>query len=101
MKTHRFSFRVRYVETDTMGVVYHSNYYVFMEIGRAELFRSLGKSYADMEKLGFFLPVVETWCKYKKPAYYDQEIIVELILNISVGQALSIIIGFVSSTILS
>lgn len=75
---HRTGFRVRYAETDQMGVVYHANYLVWMEIGRVELVRSLGLSYKDLEASeGIFLGVVEASCRYQFPARYDQEIVVE------------------------
>ena len=74
---HRTCLRVRYAETDQMGVVYHANYLVWMEIGRVELVRSRGFSYKDLEEEGFFLSVVESHCRYLHPARYDQEIIVE------------------------
>lgn len=70
--------RVRYAETDQMGVVYHANYLVWMEIGRVELVRSLGVAYKDLEeKEGLCLAVIEASCRYLRPARYDQEIIVE------------------------
>lgn len=69
--------RVRYSETDAMGVVYHSNYLNWMEVGRTEFFRSLDLPYAKIEEEGFFFPVVEAYCKYLKPALYDDLIVVE------------------------
>lgn len=75
---HRTSLRVRYAETDQMGVVYHANYLVWMEIGRVELVRSRGFNYKDLEAAeGMFLTVVEASCRYVFPARYDQEIVVE------------------------
>jgi acyl-CoA thioester hydrolase len=69
--------RVRYAETDQMGVVYHANHFIWFEIGRVELMRQLGFTYRDMErKHGCFIPVVEARCRYKAPARYDDEIIV-------------------------
>lgn len=69
--------RVRYSETDKMGVVYHANYLVWFEIGRTEFCRSRGFSYRDMEEDDdAFLVVVESYCRYKAPAYYDDELIV-------------------------
>ena len=71
------SFRVRYAETDQMGVVYHANYLVWMEIGRVELVRSRGFNYKDLEQReGLLLAVVEANCRYLSPARYDQEIVV-------------------------
>ena len=75
---HRTSFRVRYAETDQMGVVYHANYLVWMEIGRVELVRSRGFHYKELEEAeGIFLGVVEASCRYHFPARYDQETVVE------------------------
>jgi acyl-CoA thioester hydrolase len=69
--------RVRYAETDQMGVVYHANYFVWFEIGRVELLRQLGFSYRDMEDLdGCAIAVIDARCRYKAPARYDDEIIV-------------------------
>ncbi len=70
--------RVRYAETDQMGIVYYANYLVWFEIGRVELLRSLGLAYSQMEidhKL--ILPVVEATCRYRAPARYDDEILIE------------------------
>ena len=69
--------RVRYAETDQMGVVYHANHFIWFEIGRVDLMRQLGFSYRDLERdHGCFIPVVEARCRYKAPARYDDEIIV-------------------------
>ena len=68
--------RVRYAETDKMGVVYHANYFVWFEIGRCELLRAVGRSYRDMETSGIGLPVIEAHCEYKSPARYDDELVV-------------------------
>jgi acyl-CoA thioester hydrolase len=75
MISHETSFRVRYAETDQMGIVYYSNYLVWMELGRAELCRALGIGYATMESEdGILLAVVEAHCRYLSPARYDEEI---------------------------
>ena len=66
--------RVRYSETDKMGVVYHANYFTWFEIGRCELLRTIGRSYREMEASGFGLPVIEAHCEYKSPARYDDEL---------------------------
>ncbi|MFE5318818.1 acyl-CoA thioesterase [Paenibacillus sp. NPDC056579] len=63
--------RVRYQETDQMGVVYHANYLNWFEIGRTELIRSLGMPYQKIEELGLLLPVIEAEMKFKLPAKYD------------------------------
>jgi acyl-CoA thioester hydrolase len=69
--------RVRYAETDQMGVVYLANYFVWFEIGRVELLRQLGFSYRDMEaKDGCGIAVIDARCRYKAPARYDDEVIV-------------------------
>ena len=66
--------RVRYAETDKMGVVYYANYFVWFEVARADLLRSLGWSYRDMEQDGIILPVIEAHCEYARPARYDDEL---------------------------
>lgn len=66
--------RVRYAETDKMGVVYYANYLVWFEVGRADLLRSLGWTYREMEVAGISLPVIEAHCSYLRPARYDDEI---------------------------
>jgi acyl-CoA thioester hydrolase len=66
--------RVRYAETDQMGVVYYANYFVWFEVGRTDLLRQSGWTYRDMERDGFSLPVVEAHCEYRQPARYDDEI---------------------------
>ena len=72
------TFRVRYAETDQMGVVYYANYFVWAEIGRIELLRQLGFEYKQMEaEDGCHLPVVEANCRYRSPARYDDQIVVE------------------------
>lgn len=69
--------RVRYAETDRMGVVYHANHLIWFEIGRTEYCRSRGFSYRAMEEDGdSFLVVAECYCRYKAPAYYDDELII-------------------------
>ena len=70
--------RVRYAETDQMGIVYYANYLVWFEIGRVELLRSLGLAYSQLEKEHeCILPVVEATCRYRAPAKYDDEILIE------------------------
>lgn len=69
--------RVRYAETDQMGVVYHSNYFIWFEVGRVELLRQLGFTYREMEREdGCFIAVVDARCRYKAPARYDDEIVI-------------------------
>jgi acyl-CoA thioester hydrolase len=69
--------RVRYAETDQMGVVYHSNHLIWFEVGRVELMRQMGFSYRDLEQdEGRFIAVAEVKCRYRAPVYYDEEVIV-------------------------
>ena len=69
---HETQLRVRYAETDQMGVVYHSNYFVWFEVGRVEMLRQLGFSYRDMEqKDNIHIAVVDMHCRFKSPARYD------------------------------
>lgn len=77
----RISFRVRYADTDRMGVVYHSNYIEYFEVGRTESIRNLGFTYRDMEASGIIMPVVEVNCKYLRPATYDDLITVKTYLK--------------------
>lgn len=81
MYFHEFTVRVRYAETDQMGVVYHGNYAVYFEMGRVEWLRNLGVSYADMEKQGVMLPVVNLTMNYKRPARYDDLLTVKTTLK--------------------
>ena len=70
--------RVRYAETDQMGIVYYANYLVWFELGRVELLRSLGLAYSRLEQdHGCILPVIEARCRYRSPARYDDEILIE------------------------
>lgn len=73
--------RVRYAETDQMGVVYHGNFFTYFEVARVEAIRELGLSYADMEKMGIILPVIEVQCRYLRPALYDDLLTVKVILK--------------------
>jgi acyl-CoA thioester hydrolase len=66
--------RVRYAETDKMGVVYYANYFVWFEVGRTDLLRVLGWSYREMELAGVALPVIDAHCEYVRPARYDDEL---------------------------
>lgn len=69
--------RVIYADTDKMGVVYHSNYLRWFEMGRTEMLRKLGHPYTEMEAAGYNLPVSEAFCKYLEPARYDDLIRIE------------------------
>jgi len=66
--------RVRYAETDRMGVVYYANYLVWFEVARTDWLRDTGWSYREMEATGVSLPVIEAHCEYRQPARYDDEI---------------------------
>ena len=77
MKKNPVKIRVTYADTDAMGIVYHTNYIEWFEIGRTELLRERGVVYAEMESLGYNLPVLELWCHYLLPARYDQIVLVE------------------------
>jgi acyl-CoA thioester hydrolase len=75
--SHETRFRVRYAETDQMGIVYYANYLVWMEIGRVEYCRAAGIRYKDMETVdGVRLAVVDAHCRYLRPARYDEEILI-------------------------
>jgi acyl-CoA thioester hydrolase len=71
MFTSETKIRVRYAETDQMGIVYHSNFFQYFEVGRVESIRHLGLAYADMEKMGVVMPVVDVHARYLRPALYD------------------------------
>lgn len=74
--------RVRYAETDQMGVVYHANHFVWFEIGRVEFLRQLGFSYKDMEREdNCYIAVVDAQCRYKAPVHYDDEVLVRTSLT--------------------
>jgi acyl-CoA thioester hydrolase len=77
MLTGRTEIRVRYAETDMMHIAYHGSYLPWFEIGRTELLRQNGLPYAEIERLGFRLPVIEVGVRYIRPALYDDVIVVE------------------------
>ncbi|RYY55938.1 MAG: acyl-CoA thioesterase [Chitinophagaceae bacterium] len=81
MYTFDTTLRVRYAETDQMGVVYHGNFFQYFEVARAEAIRTLGFTYADMEKSGVIMPVIEVQCRYLRPALYDDLLTVRVILK--------------------
>ena len=70
--------RVRYAETDKMAVVYHANYAQYFEVARTEMFRELGLTYATMEANGIMLPLVDLYCRYHRPAHYDELLTIEV-----------------------
>jgi acyl-CoA thioester hydrolase len=73
--------RVRYAETDQMGVVYHSNFFLYFESARTESIRQLGFTYASMEKMGIVMPVIDVHCRFLRPALYDDLLTVKTILK--------------------
>jgi acyl-CoA thioester hydrolase len=73
-RTTTSAVRVRYAETDQMGIVYYANYFVWFEIGRTDWLRQTGWTYREMEAEGFALPVIEASCEYKQGARYDDEL---------------------------
>jgi acyl-CoA thioester hydrolase len=74
--------RVRYAETDQMGVVYHANHFIWFEVGRVEFFRQCGFSYKDMEREDdCFIAVVDARCRYNAPVHYDDEVVVRTYLK--------------------
>lgn len=78
--------RVRYAETDKMGYVYYANYLEYFEMARTEYIRERGKSYREVEREGYLLPVTEVWTKYFKPAGYDDLLTIETEIS-SIGRA--------------
>ena|ERR1700709_1559475 len=81
MFVHSTKIRVRYGETDQMGYMYYGNYAEFYEVGRVEMLRSTGLTYSGMEHSGVMMPVLEMKSKYLKPALYDEEITVKVIME--------------------
>ena len=81
MDFNEFSFRVRYGETDKMGVVYHGNYPQYLEMGRVEWLRSMGISYKKMEENGIMLPVISLNITYRKSAVYDDLLTVKTVIR--------------------
>ncbi len=77
MYQNLFSFRVRYAETDQMGIVHHGNYAQYLEMGRIEWLRDIGTSYREMEENGIILPVISLQINYKKSAFFDDLLTVE------------------------
>jgi acyl-CoA thioester hydrolase len=77
MKESELKVRVLYKDTDQMGIVYYGRYFEFFEAGRNELLREMGLPYSELEGEGYFLPVIESYCKYLKGAKYDEIIIIK------------------------
>ena len=90
--------RVRYAETDQMGVVYHANYLVWFEVGRVELIRQMGQDYKSMEQEGFAIAVVEANVRYKSPARYDDELVVKTRIDHVRGSILRFAYGIYRAT---
>src|SRR5207302_612634 len=78
---HEIQIRVRYAETDRMGLLHHANYFVYFEMGRTELLRARGLSYRELEDSGALLVIVDLGCRYKKPAFYDDELTLKTIVE--------------------
>ncbi len=78
---HEYTFRVRYKDTDQMGVVYYANYFIWFEIGRSEFMRSINLSYREMEENQVYMPVIEAYCQYKQPARYDEVLKIVTTIN--------------------
>lgn len=76
METFDYEYRVRYGDTDRMGITYYANYLVWFESARTEYFRALGLPYTECEKKGIFLPVVESFVKYHSPSTYDDIVVI-------------------------
>lgn len=81
MLKHKTTCRVRYGDTDKMGFVYHANYFRWFEIGRSEMFRSMGIPYKSIESKGFFLPLSEMHCTFNAPSQYDDILVIETSLD--------------------
>lgn len=81
MQSHDTFVRVRYAETDAMGFVYHTNYLVWFEVGRAEYMRAAGIPYSDLERQGIYLPVLECACRFVHPAHYDAALTVRTVVT--------------------
>lgn len=77
MYIHETKIKVRYVETDQMGVVHHSKYYPWFEVARGEYITKMGMTYKQMEEEGIMMPVLESWCKYINGAKYEDNLIIK------------------------
>lgn len=74
LSEHQIAIRVRYQETDAMGILHHANYFTYFEMGRTEMLRAQGHSYRDVEAGGVFMVVVKIGCRYLRPARYDDQL---------------------------
>ncbi|KKO20282.1 MAG: acyl-CoA thioesterase [Candidatus Brocadia sp.] len=75
-KIHEITTRVRYQETDQMGIVYYANFFVYFEMGRTEYLRNIGLPYAALEKEHIYFPVTEAHCRFRSPARYDDVLVI-------------------------
>jgi acyl-CoA thioester hydrolase len=89
--SHTIELRVRFGDTDAAGIVYYANYLRYFEAGRAEFMRSVGMPYGEVVKDGYILPVVETWCRYRAPAVYDD--LIEVVTWLHEHKHASLLIG--------
>lgn len=89
METSQHKIRVRYGETDQMGFVYYGNYALYLEEARTELIRSLGLTYSELEKKGVMMPVVNMNITYRKPAKYDDLLILETWISNTITRKIS------------
>jgi len=87
MSGHKTTIRVIYGDTDNMGQAYYGNYFRWFEIGRNEMFRSLGLTYKSVEERGIYLPVAEAHCKYSVAAQYDDVLVIETKLDTQIKGA--------------
>ncbi len=81
MKSFDYKTRVRYAETDRMGISYYANYFIWFEAARTEYFRALGFVYSEFETQGILLPVAEAFCRYQGPSSYDDVITVHTVVS--------------------
>ena len=81
MFTSETKVRVRYAETDQMGIVYHANYFLYFEVARGDSIRQMGFTYAEMEKMGIAMPVVDVHVRYLRPALYDDLLTIKTVLK--------------------
>jgi acyl-CoA thioester hydrolase len=79
--SHDIAIRVRYAETDRMGLLHHANYLVYFEMARTELLRQRGISYREVEDAGHYLVIVEAACKFKRPAHYDDLLTIRTVVE--------------------
>ncbi len=91
MKPHETRLRVRYAETDQMGVVYYGNYALYYEVGRAEWLRQFGLSYADLEREGVLMPVTRLKSRFLRPAVYDQLLTIRTALKEMPGRRITFV----------